>query len=763
MILFAQDWQKYPDAIVDYSTKNVSFRKYASLLKSMGFVNHAFPLALHDRRLVGIDPFNYEWLGQNPQYVAYILVECRVNPWYFFREIVRVPAGSGDDASYLEANRGNMALFWYFFNHVTIYLIQIRQTGKSLNSDILDCYLLNIRCSDTTINLLTKDDGLRSVNIQRIKDIFTELPFYINQRTKKDLDNTEVINVSALKNWYRTALPQKSEKLALNVGRGFTAAIFKNDEGPFCANARISIPAALAAGTNARNRARKNNEPYGTVFTTTAGKKDDKDGAFFYQDIMSASMHTEAFMDCVNAEDLEETIRNSSRSNINTFKRKVGVEAVKRGQFAVNVTLNHLQLGKDDKWLLQAIEDSKASGEDADRDFFNIWTSGGLRSPFTAKQADMLRSSEREPNFLHRAEKQKYLMRWYIPMDKVDQVMRNNKIVVSVDTSDASGGDDIGISMYLDKTGQTIASCNINITNLSVFFDWFAHEIVIKYPTAVSIIERRSTGAALIDHLLMILPTYGIDPFKVLFNRVVNDKEQYPREWEEIQQPMNRRDPEIYTRLKRHFGFATSGSGTTSRSDLYSATLNSMLEIVGRDIYDKVTIDQLLGLIIKNGRVDHMPGSHDDMVIGLLMAHWLMTQGKNLQFYGFNILELFSLVKRTEVLTDRESYEARETARYKSMIQTLLEEIPNISDPYIVERKENAIQALRHKIPPDEDNLISVDELILKAKELRKERLGKNSMAAANYYDPNNRYMGLRSIGWDASPITSSSLTGSNW
>jgi hypothetical protein len=154
----------------------------------------------------------------------------------------------------LEANRGNIALFWYFFNHVTTFLIQIRQTGKSLNSDILDCYLLDIRCTNTTINLYTKDDSLRAINIQRIKDIFSELPWYLNQRSKRDLDNTEIINVSSLGNWYRTALPQKSPRLALNVGRGSTAAIFKGDEIPFCPNARISIPAALAAGGAAKER-----------------------------------------------------------------------------------------------------------------------------------------------------------------------------------------------------------------------------------------------------------------------------------------------------------------------------------------------------------------------------------------------------------------------------------------------------------------------------------------------------------------------------
>ena len=718
MILFGSDWARYPHARPNFETTNVSWVKLAALYKAMGVKNHTFHLALHDQSLRNVNPFDYANLTQEK--IIRIAAECRVNPWYYFREIVRVPGGSGEDAVPLEANRGNIALFWYFFNHVTIYAIQIRQTGKSINSDILDSYLLNIRCTGTTINLYTKDDALRSVNIQRLKDIFNELPWYLNQRTKKDLDNTEVINISSLGNWYRTALPQKSPKMALNVGRGFTAAIFKNDEGPFCSNSRISIPAALAAGTNARNRARKNNEPYGTVFTTTAGKKDDPDGRFFYNEISYAAMHTEHHYDCMSHSELEDTIRGASRTNMRQYKKDK--EKIGRGVFAVNVTLNHTQLGKDDAWLATAIEESKASGDDANRDFFNLWTSGGLRSPFSPAEADRMRASEREPLAVTK-DKTNFQVRWYIPESKIAEVMANNKIILGVDTSEASQGDDIGISAYLDKTGQTIASCNINIANLLVFSDWFANEWIIKYPNTVAIIERKSTGISLIDHLLHILPAHGIDPFKRLFNRIVNEKEQYRNEWEEINIPMERRDRDIYIRYKKHFGFATSSGGITSRSDLYSTTLSSAVRLVGNSIYDKTTIDQILGLESKNGRIDHAPGEHDDMVIGWLLAHWFMTKANNLHYYGINVASLFSLVRHNEDLTQRQRFDMQRQKFIKSSIQKALEEISVEYDPYIIERKETFIRMLQGELIEDDQEMFAVDELIAKARDIRRKRI----------------------------------------
>lgn len=732
MILYRSDWMKYPNAIPDFQTKNKSFIEMAALLKAMGVKNHTFLLALHDRTLVGVDPFDYANLTHEK--IIRIATECRVNPWYFFREIVKVPGAAGDDAIPLEANRGNIALFWYFFNHVTTFLIQIRQTGKSLNSDIIDCYLLNIRCLNTTINLYTKDDSLRAVNIQRIKDIFNELPWYLNQRTKKDLDNTEVINVSSLGNWYRTHLPQKSPKLALNVARGYTSPIFKGDEVPFCSNARISIPAALASGGNVRDRAKKNNEPYCTVFTTTAGKKDDPDGKFVYQELSCAAVHSEFYYDCIDEADLELNIRNSARTNTRLFKK----EDSKRGSYDINVTLNHKQLGKTDEWLMQKIEDAKVSGDDANRDFFNLWTAGTLTSPHSPKDADRMRASEREPCFVERFTKQGYNIRWYIPREKVHEVLSNHKFVLTADTSDASGGDDIGINLFLDKTGQTIFSCNINVTNIHVFNQWFAEELIVKYPNITAIIERRSTGVALIDYLLHILPALGIDPFKRLYNTVVNSKEIYKDEWDEIQLPLSRRDPDIYVRLKKHFGFATSGFGITSRSDLYSITLSSAVKLIGHVIFDKTIIDQILGLISKNGRVDHAPGEHDDMVISWLLGHWFMTQAKNLYFYGLNVADIFSSLKYAGDESLEQRYKSREDSLIKKTIQKTLEELATCNDNYLVERKENFIKQLESQLNEEEREIFSVDELINKAKELRKKRI-------ANMYSydgfNNNQYI----------------------
>ena len=719
MVLFMEDWSRYPGSKPNYDTKNESYLKLAGTYYAMGVKNYAFMLALHDQSLKDVDPFS-PFLTELE--MVKIAIECKINPWYYFREIAKVPARSGSDAVPLLANRGNIALYWCFFNHVMTYLVQIRQTGKSISTDVLDSYLLNIRCRGTTINLLTKDDALRSENIQRLKDIIDEMPFYLKQRSKKDLDNTELINISSLGNWYKAHLPQKAKKFALNTGRGMSSPIFRVDEGPFQANIEISLPAALAAGVAMRNKARANNEPYGTTLTTTAGKKDDPDGRYFYQQICAAAEWTEKFFDAKDATELEVMIRAVSRGL--KEKMRVGDEVI-RGEFAVNITMNHRQLGYDDAWLLTALEETKSVGDAADRDFFNRWTSGSLSSPLSIQQMEIIRGSQKEPLYVEDCKIGSFRVpcRWYIPKDSIDMYMAKNSSILSADTSDGAGGDDISLSLTDVKTGMLIASFNVNQVNLLAFSEWVCERWIIQCPNVTLIPERRSSAIALIDHLLLILPDRGIDPFKRIFNRIVNDPDENKTAYEEIKLPLSRRPHDIYVRYKKAFGWATSGGGMTSRSDLYSTTLISAARNCGHMVNDKTTIDQILSLETRNGRVDHAPGEHDDAVIGWLLGHWMLTKAKNLLHYGIQVTDILSRNRGGSENGGVITKEQREQIFYRDKIKELLGKLEQEQSEIISMKIENELRFYNSKLIIEENEVLSLDELISKTKETKKQNI----------------------------------------
>lgn len=714
MIRFLNDWyETHPGAIVNMDTTNDSFKRLSLLYRDMGIDNHAFPLALHNPELVGVDPFDPDLSVEN---VILIAAETKANPWYYFREIAKAPGRSSPEPVKFKAHRGNICLFWLFFNHVTIILEQIRQTGKSFGADTLMTYLMNGGTNNTQINLITKDETLRSNNLARLKEIQELLPYYLNMKRKNDLANTEMLTTRLLGNEYRSHLPNKSPKAALNVGRGLTSPVFHIDEAAFIYNIAITLPAALAAGTAARDLARDAGQPYGTIMTTTSGKKDDRDGKYVYNMIQQSAIWTDKFLDAQNEESLHELIRKNSSQRMGDSRR---------GILRVYASFNHTQLGYTDEWLYRAIEETGAAGEDADRDFFNRWTSGSQSSPISPEAAEKIRNSESKQYYAEISSPYAYITRWYIHQDQIEHHMRTHKTVMSLDTSDAAGGDDIALTIRDITTGSVLAAGNYNETNLITFSEWIVSWL-IKYENLTLIIERRSTGAMIIDYLLVMLVAKNIDPFKRLYNRIVQEADENPDAFKEIAKPMFARDQQIYVKYKKAFGFATSAVGATSRSDLYSVTLNNAIKYTGDAVRDKKIIDQLLGLVIKNGRVDHADGEHDDNCISWLLSFWLMTQGKHLEYYGIDSSKILSQsnYRQTEIQSG-DAYEQYYQEQIKDQINVLTDQIKNERDNFIARKLEYQLRTLLNKLESYETTHASIDDFI---KHINQERQYRNRM-----------------------------------
>jgi hypothetical protein len=712
MILFAEDWSRYPTAIVDTKTKNISFIRLAALYRSMGIRNHAFVLALLNPQLQGVDPYSPSLTIEQK---AMIAMECKLNPWYFFREVARAPAIGGTEATQFEANRAVIAAYWLFFNHIMFLWIQIRQTGKSFGIDMLMNLLLHIVCNHTKINLLTKDDNLRRANILRLKEQADEFPDYLNQRGPTDASNTEEITVNALDNRYSTHVPQASEKNAIKVGRGLTTAIFHVDEPPFQAHIQVALESAFGAMGAAIEKSKRENAPWGVILTTTAAKKDTPSGRFVFKMTQDSAAWSELFLDCANIDMLEEMVRRNSRG----------------GVYRVALIMNHRQVGKSDKWLLDRLEGALQSPESANRDFFNMWTSGTETSPIPGPLLERIVGSHMDVQYAEVASIGAYITRWYIPESEVQYRMNNSKFILGMDTSEASGNDDISLVLLDAYTMEVVAAGTYNDTNLIKFSAWVA-AVLCRFVNVTAIIERRSTGVALLDYLLFHLPEMGVDPFRRLYNTAVQHHMEDPDRYAEIKVPMNRRDPEVYTKYKKCFGFVTSGSGENARSALYSTALNTAVVRGPDKVHDKTLIDQIAGLITKNGRIDHGDGEHDDMVIGWLLCFWLIVKGVNLIFYGIDSRMVTAGANR-QSLDPRELAAMDEQRQLRVDIEALADALGREKDEYMSLRIEQAMRSLMLRVIQEENNTFTVDELIRSAKERRRNRkqLGLSPSAPA--------------------------------
>ncbi len=501
MILFLKDWKKYPTAIIDYNTTNKTFLRYAGLLKAMGVKNHAFPLALINPNLAGVNPHDPTISLEE---MTAVVAEAKENPWYIFREIIKIPASSGTQPVPLEANRGNISLFWLFFNHITGLLIQPRQTGKSVSVDSLMISLINILCVKTNVHLFTKDDGLRSKNIQRLKDLQEELPYYLNLKTKQDANNTERITVNRLGNNYVTSVPQSSEKAARNVGRGYTVAIHHVDEIAFINNIHISLPALLASSNAAVDSAKLNGSPYGNLFTTTAGFLSTSAGKYAKEKIYDKALRwTEHLYDCEDEEDLRKTIKANNPN----------------GNISILLEFSHRQLGKTDEWLREKMQQAFSEGENAEADYLNKWSQGSEESPIPKELLERIHKSMVGDPYIEVSDFG-YITKWYVPKAEVLSKLQHRKLIMGLDTSEANGGDDISMNIRDADSGELVAAGNYNELNTIVFSEWIAQWLV-DFPNLTLVIEKRSTGSTMIENILLLLPQYNIDPFRRIFNNAL--------------------------------------------------------------------------------------------------------------------------------------------------------------------------------------------------------------------------------------------------
>lgn len=727
IVLFESDWKRFR-VYADFNTRNDTFLKLAHLYRDeLKVKNWKFHLALLQPELSGVDPYAENLDLTTKAKIAY---ECKFNPWYYFREVARIPQ-SGPVPSPFLANRGNIALYWSFFNHINFGLLQPRQTGKSVSTDVLMVGLMFIWGFKTVINLITKDAKLRDANIERLKQMRELLPDYIDMIDKNDTDNSETLTCVRLDNRYKTAVARNDKMAADRLGRGLTVPIIQFDEFAYLSRMFESLPVAMAGASAARDAARRQGQFFGNIFTTTAGNVTTRDGAFAHKFMTGGAIWTESYFDLANQAAVELVVE----------KGTTGKTPLIYGSF------NHRQLGRDDLWLYRTLRESASSGEIADRDFFNIWTVGGEGSPLTDAEKKILKEAMRDSEYNEHTENG-YMIRWYIPKHEIADRMARCHVVMGCDPSELLGPDTdaTGLVGIDAETHEVLFAGRFNETSVSLLATFIA-DLLIKYPGITWVPERKSTGISLIDIVILILHSKGIDPFRRIFNRVVDESNILETEYETVRTtPVSQRTPQFYDRYKRHFGFNTSGGGRYSRNALYKDSLSNSVAIGGRNMNDKQLITEMLALVLKNGRIDHTSDEHDDMVVSMLLAHWTCIRGQNLDYYGINPKTIFIKAKTRDVEpTNVEVFRDNQNAKYRKEFDDLIERLKGEPNRMLATKLEMRLRAISRWIDVDEAHGMGIDAMIQQVHDERVRKIRSNRFGDSSRHAP-ARFVGQRAI-----------------
>lgn len=677
-----------------YETKNMSFLRLAMVLKKMGIENHLFHLSLLDPELKKIDPHSKN-LG--PEEMARILRECKLNPWYFFREIIRIQPTGGELIPF-ELHRANLAAIWTFFNDIDFGLVQPRQTGKTYVTQSIFTYVMFILAESLDIGMFTKDTTLVQDNTSRLKSLRDCLPPWMIERSGKDWDRKEGVSYYLKNNYYKTFTSANDERGAYKLGRGATMGIIHFDEIAFINYNWLVVPTAVNSMLKASEQARKNGIPSPIIYTTTAGNPDTREGAFALSIFESALPFTEKLYDLNNRDELVDIIDKSAT------RRMLYLE------------FSYRQLGKTDEWFKIASSRSNGSQDDINRDLLNIWQSSTDKAIIPQTLLSKMRASRREPDFVDISDG--FLVRWYLPRVTVENPeFAKRSFVMGMDTSE-NVGRDFTTFVILDPSDMSVvATCRCNDSNT---IQIARHVVVLlkRYPGLVWIPERNNTGVAIIDFVMEQLQSDNINPFFRIYNEVVQNNHE-PK-FKDVNVYSFR---EIYGKTRSTFGFRTAGtvSSGTSRNILYKVTMMKTLEMNYSRLFDNTLVSEFCNLTERNGRVDHLPGLHDDTVIAYLLACYLLYFGKNLRLYGINESSVLSKVTIQGTAIDpRKKMEQIELRR---RIQELKEKI-EMTDSFTM--KELYKRELNSITPLLEEDIVNVKPLAVAQMEHQKKDINRS-------------------------------------
>lgn len=263
----------------DIGTTNKTFLKVANDLKTLGIKNCYFMLEIYDYSLITIDPYACDKDGHTTlsrDQVNRIMNECARNPWYFLREIVRVPDQGGTSVPY-KANRGNIASSWCSWKGLDSWLCLPRQQGKTISQLCFDAWCYLFGTTNSTFIFINKDGDNAKTNLRRMSEIIKLLPEYMRAESiidndgkrEKGKDTATALFNPITRNEVIVTSKATSYDSALSRARGLTSPIQCFDEPEFTNYIKTIVQNSVSTFETAANNAKRNNAMYFRAFTCT--------------------------------------------------------------------------------------------------------------------------------------------------------------------------------------------------------------------------------------------------------------------------------------------------------------------------------------------------------------------------------------------------------------------------------------------------------------------------------------------------------------
>ena len=591
--------------IYDLQSPNKSFIRLARDLKFLGVKKWYFMLEVKDKSVLTIDPYQQDKEGKctlSKDQVARVLEECRVNPWYFIREVVRLKGAGGGPVPY-GANRGNIAQSWCLLNGIDSYLTIPRQQGKTMTAVVLIVWALLFGTNDSLFIFFANKSDKAKDNLSRVKDVIDLLPEYMRHeyimeegKTVKAVRNATTMKDPVTRNSIMITSSATSEESAMNIGRGFSAAILYFDEPEFTKFLPTIITNTYPAFAKTAAIAKENHSVYGRIFTSTPGDLGTKTGL----DAMRVVDNTVKWTDKMYDWGAEKVIEYMQKQAELTPDGNNGI---------LYIEYHYYQLGLTRKWA----DDLRSKMEMIDfrREVLLQRMNGSDAFPYSKEDLSIIESHK------GRVVEELYLLDFFT--FKIYRKLNPElPYLIGIDCSTGTNGDNNAITIInpIDLKVDSEFSCNyIGETQ----FEDLLKELCKTLPKAVLVIERNSVGDSVIDHLLNTKYARNL-----YYDKAKDLNTEKFRMYQSVESLLKKQ-----AQIKKFYGVYTH----SNREDMF-AILAMRIKENREDFIGENLIKEIGSLIKKGTRIEAGPGAHDDSVMSYLIAMYVYYYGNNLPAFG---------------------------------------------------------------------------------------------------------------------------------
>ena len=586
----------HSDYFFHVGTSNLSFLQLSKKLRSLNVENNKFFLSLYDKELANFNPHD-ENLPEEIK--ARIVVEAARNPWYFYREVVKVSVPGGRISFRLHV--GNLALLWCMMNNINHYTILPRQNYKTVSTIVGCAWIYTLGTSNSHMFFFNKSLPDSINNLKRLKDVCDGLPKWLMKdvltNTKDDTNNQIYIESGYRKNRIDAKAPGSSLEHADRQGRGATVPIRYWDELAFMPYAETTWMASAPAGSQADISAEEQGVPYGTYITTTPNNLDSESGSFAHE-LMEDSIEMQ-----YGFYDMEPHIVKQRANAKSGF---------------ILIQYDYKTLGRDEAWFRAQKQNLRNDLVKVKREILLQWPMSDNSSIFTEEELDKL--TELKKPLMGSIPIKGRNIEVGLTFDYSKFIVSDYPYIIGMDPASGVGRDSSAFALTDPYNEMCLGSLESKTADDKAILEILHYLMEVVFPKSVFVPE--------LNHYLggICVRSLSRAGFENRIFYTIKQKD-LPVGNPNTAVPKRR----IIKRTKNQLN--TKNYGITLNQKTREEAIRHLLQIVEQSP-EKVAHgplqEQIRTLYRKNGRIEHRPGKHDDIVFAYLMTIMAIRNDQNI-------------------------------------------------------------------------------------------------------------------------------------